>query len=54
MTERYVSRLGKTELLLKIIVIIIIIIIIITFWKDQKPKELWIFQHLNKTYLTCL
>ena len=29
MTERYVSRLGKTELLLKIIVIIIIIIIIL-------------------------
>lgn len=28
MTERYVSRLGKTELLLKIIVIIIIIIIL--------------------------
>ena len=27
MTERYVSRLGKTELLLKIIVIIIIIIL---------------------------
>ena len=27
MTERYVSRLGKTELLLKIIVIIIFIIL---------------------------
>lgn len=27
MTERHVSRLGKTELLLKIIVIIIIIIL---------------------------
>ena len=27
MTERYVSRLGKTELLLKIMVIIIIIIL---------------------------
>ena len=35
MTERYLSRLGKTELLLKII---IIIIIIITFFFLEGPK----------------
>ena len=29
-------------------------LLLLLFWKDQKPKELWIFQHLNKTYLTCL
>ena len=33
MTERYLSRLGKTELLLKII-----IIIIITFFFLEGPK----------------
>ena len=38
MTERYLSRLGKTELLLKIIVIIIIIIIIIIILEGPKTE----------------
>ena len=39
MTERYVSRLGKIELLLKIIVIIIIITIIIIILEGPKTEE---------------
>ena len=31
-----------------------LLLLLFFFWKDQKPKELWISQHLNKTYLTCL
>ena len=32
----------------------LLLLLLLLFWKDQKPKELWISQHLNKTYLTCL